>query len=158
MTYTYRCLSSADVDVLKDLMRVFGEAFNERVTYQGAVPSDQYLRRLLSRPHFIVLVALNDGEVVGGLAAYELEKFEQDRREIYIYDLAVAEQHRRRGIATNLIRELQRVARDRKAYVIYVQADREDDPAIRLYESLGTREDVHHFDILVEDRADDHDG
>ena len=158
MTYTYRCLSSADVDVLKDLMRVFGEAFNERVTYQGAVPSDQYLRRLLSRPHFIVLVALNDGEVVGGLAAYELEKFEQDRREIYIYDLAVAEQHRRRGIATNLIRELQRVARDRKAYVIYVQADREDDPAIWLYESLGTREDVHHFDILVEDRADDHDG
>ena len=158
MTYTYRCLSSADVDVLKDLMRVFGEAFNERVTYQGAVPSDGYLRRLLSRPHFIVLVALNDAEVVGGLAAYELEKFEQDRREIYIYDLAVAEQHRRRGIATNLIRELQRVARDRKAYVIYVQADREDDPAIRLYESLGTREDVHHFDILVEDRADDHDG
>lgn len=158
MTYTYRCLSSADVDVLKDLMRVFGEAFNERVTYQGAVPSDDYLCRLLSRPHFIVLVALNDAEVVGGLAAYELEKFEQDRREIYIYDLAVAEQHRRRGIATKLIRELQRVARDRKAYVIYVQADRDDDPAIRLYESLGTREDVHHFDILVEDSADDHDG
>jgi aminoglycoside 3-N-acetyltransferase I len=158
MTYTYRCLSSADVDVLKDLLRVFGEAFNETGTYQGAVPSDDYLRRLLSRPHFIVLVALNDAEVVGGLAAYELEKFEQDRREIYIYDLAVAEEHRRRGIATKLIRELQWVARDRKAYVIYVQADREDDPAIRLYESLGTREDVHHFDILVEDRADDHDG
>ena len=157
MTYTYRCLSSADVTVLKDLMRVFGEAFNERVTYQGAVPSDDYLRRLLSRPHFIVVVALNDAEVVGGLAAYELDKFEQDRREIYIYDLAVAEEHRRRGIATTLIRELQRVARDRKAYVIYVQADREDDPAIRLYESLGTREDVHHFDILVEDRADDDD-
>ena len=158
MSYTYRCLSSADVDVLKDLMRVFGEAFNERVTYQGAVPSDDYLRRLLSRPHFIVVVAVNDTEVVGGLAAYELEKFEQDRREIYIYDLAVAEEHRRRGIATRLIRELQRVARDRNAYVIYVQADREDDPAIRLYESLGTREDVHHFDIMVEDGADDHDG
>ena len=126
MSYTYRCLSSADVDVLKDLMRVFGEAFNERVTYQGAVPSDDYLRRLLSRPHFIVVVAVNDTEVVGGLAAYELEKFEQDRREIYIYDLAVAEEHRRRGIATRLIRELQRVARDRNAYVIYVQADRED--------------------------------
>ena len=75
-----------------------------------------------------MVVALNDAEVVGGLAAYELEKFEQDRREIYIYDLAVAEEHRRRGIATTLIRELQRVARDRKAYVIYVQADREDDP------------------------------
>jgi len=29
--------------------------------------------------------------VVGGLAAYVLEKFEQQRREIYIYDLAVSD-------------------------------------------------------------------
>jgi aminoglycoside 3-N-acetyltransferase I len=31
--------------------------------------------------------------------------------------------------------------------VIYVQADHGDAPAISLYESLGTREDVLHFDI-----------
>ena len=122
--------------------------------YQGAVPGDRYLLQLLAKPHFIVVVAMNEDEVIGGLAAYELEKFEQDRREIYIYDLAVAEAHRRRGIATGLIRELQRLARQRKAYVIYVQADRGDDPAIRLYESLGTREDVYHFDIPPEESAD----
>jgi aminoglycoside 3-N-acetyltransferase I len=34
--------------------------------------------------------------------------------------------------------------------VIFVQADPGDAPAIALYESLGTREDVHHFDIPVE--------
>jgi aminoglycoside 3-N-acetyltransferase I len=151
MNYTYRHLSTADVPVLKSLLRVFGEAFNDMEAYQGAVPDDGYLLKLLAKPHFIVVVAMNDAEVVGGLAAYELEKFEQDRREIYIYDLAVAEAHRRRGIATTLIRELQRLARERKAYVIYVQADREDDPAIRLYESLGTREDVHHFDIPADE-------
>jgi len=33
--------------------------------------------------------------------------------------------------------------------VIFVQADRGDAAAIALYESLGTREDVHHFDITV---------
>src|SRR4051812_47447538 len=107
MPYNYQHLSSADVDTLKDLMRVFGEAFNETATYQGALPSDAYLRRLLSRPHFIALAALEADLVVGGLAAYELEKFEQDRREIYIYDLAVSEAHRRRGIASRLIKELQ---------------------------------------------------
>jgi aminoglycoside 3-N-acetyltransferase I len=37
---------------------------------------------------------------VGGLIAYELEKFERARSELYIYDLAVAEDHRRRGVAT----------------------------------------------------------
>jgi aminoglycoside 3-N-acetyltransferase I len=35
--------------------------------------------------------------------------------------------------------------------VIYVQADRGDGPAIALYESLGTREDVHHFDLPVDE-------
>jgi aminoglycoside 3-N-acetyltransferase I len=96
---------------------------------------------------FIVLVALADDSVVGGLAAYVLQKFEQERREIYIYDLAVAKQHRRKGIATRLINDLRQIARERGAYVIYVQADRLDDAAIRLYESLGTREEVFHFDI-----------
>jgi len=40
------------------------------------------------------------------LAAYELRKFEQERSEVYIYDLAVASAHRREGIATALIERL----------------------------------------------------
>ncbi|MBA2379683.1 MAG: GNAT family N-acetyltransferase, partial [Blastocatellia bacterium] len=66
---------------------------------------------------------------------------------IYIYDLAVDEAHRRRGIATALINKLREIARERGAWVIYVQADHGDDPAIKLYESLGVREDVLHFNI-----------
>ncbi len=42
-------------------------------------------------------VALNDGLVVGGLTAYVLDKFEQARKELYIYNLAVSEAHRRLG-------------------------------------------------------------
>jgi len=153
MSYTYTQLAGSDVEILKQLLEVFGEAFNEIDTYQAAVPDDAYLGALLSKPHFIVIVALSDNKVVGGLAAYELEKFEQDRREIYIYDLAVSENHRRKGIARSLINELKGLAKLRKAYVIYVQADREDDPAIRLYESLWTREDVYHFDIAVDSES-----
>ncbi len=82
--------------------------------------------------------------------AYELQKFEQDRREIYIYDLAVLEPHRRKGIAARLIEELKRLVKERDAYVIFVQAHKTDAVAIRLYESLGTKEDVYHFDIMVD--------
>ena len=83
------------------------------------------------------------------MAAYELQKFEQERSEIYIYDLAVSAEHRRQGIAMALIRELNNIAVDREAYVIFVQADYGDDPAIALYTKVGVREDVLHFDILV---------
>jgi aminoglycoside 3-N-acetyltransferase I len=152
MDYTFEQLATSDIDLLKDLLRVFGEAFEDVETYQGAVPSNDYLRSLLAMRHFIVVVARSgplSNEVVGGLAAYELQKFERDRREIYIYDLAVAEEHRRTGVATGLIAELTRIAAKRDAYVIYVQADRGDAPAIALYEGLGKREDVHHFDFVV---------
>src|SRR5215472_9989354 len=138
--YAYRQLTCADVSLLKDLLRVFGEAFDDVDTYQRAVPSDDYLTGLLSKQHFIAIVAMKGEEVVGGLAAYELDKFEQDRREIYIYDLAVAQSHRRRGVATGMIGELRRIASQRNVYVIFVQADPGDDPAIALYESLGTKE------------------
>ena len=93
------------------------------------------------------MTAIVDGRVVGGLAAYVLKKFEQERSEIYIYDLAVLEKFRRLGIATGSISKLREIARDVGSYVIFVQADPGDDPAIKLYESLGTREDVYHFDI-----------
>ena len=146
-SYTYQRLSAEHVQTLKQLLGVFGEAFGDMDAYQSAVPRDEYLQSLLTKPHFIALAAVTGDQVVGGLAAYVLEKFEQERQEIYIYDLAVQEQHRRKGIATKLINEIRKIARERGAYVIYVQADKVDDAAIKLYESVGTKEDVFHFDI-----------
>lgn len=49
---------------------------------------------------------------------------------------------------TGLINCLKRLANDLGAYVIYVQADQGDDPAVALYTTLGIREDVMHFDSI----------
>jgi aminoglycoside 3-N-acetyltransferase I len=146
-----RQLSANDLPLMEELLTTFGKAFNEVATYSSSRPSSNYLKQLLSSDYFIMLAALKNGSVVGGIAAYELHKFEQERSEIYIYDLAVAEEHRREGIATALIQKLKKIAGLRAAYVIFVQADIEDDPAIALYTKLGIREDVLHFDIAVSD-------
>jgi aminoglycoside 3-N-acetyltransferase I len=146
---TIRQLSANDAPVLEALLSVFGEAFGDAETYGAKRPSAAYLRSLLASDHLIAVVASKQAEVVGGLVAYELRKFEQERSEIYIYDLAVAQEHRREGIATALIGELQRIAAERGAYVIFVQADPPDAPAIALYSKLGSREEVLHFDIPV---------
>ena len=98
---------------------------------------------------FIALAASCKNEVVGGLTAYELPRFEQERSEIYIYDLAVSAVHRRNGVATALIEKLKALAAERGAWIIFVQADYGDDPAIALYTRLGSREDVLHFDINI---------
>lgn len=143
-------LTRSDVLLLRGMFQVFADAFEEERTYLSAQPSDEYLASLLGGESFLAVVALDGDTVIGGLAAYELRKFEQPRSEIYIYDLAVAASHRRRGVATALITRLKSVAASRGAYVIYVQADLVDAPAIALYAKLGLREDVLHFDIPVE--------
>lgn len=130
------------------MLAIMGEAFDQVDVYTGAHPSNAYIERLLASETFIAIVATERDNVVGGLTAYALRKFEQERTEIYIYDLAVDERYRRRGIATALIEKLREIARDRGAYVIFVQADPPDEPAVALYTKLGTREDVLHFDIL----------
>lgn len=142
-------LGAADLDTMRALNRVFAEAFEDAETYTRAPPDDRQFARVLAQEHVIVLCAVDGGEVVGGLVAYELPKLEQPRSEVYLYDLAVAAAHRRRGIATRLIASLRRMAQERGAWVVFVQADRGDAPAIALYEGLGAREDVLHFDLPV---------
>ncbi len=143
-----RVLDASDAPVLRMMLGLFSDAFDDPESYLNQQPSEAYLTRLLASDTFIAVAAIAAGQVVGGLAGYVLHKFEQERSEFYIYDLAVAEQFRRQGIATELITTIRLIAQQRGIHVIFVQADYGDDPAVALYTKLGTREDVMHYDIL----------
>ncbi len=140
-------LGADDAAQMEAVLNLFEAAFEDSEHYGSNRPAKAYLQRLLATETFFCLAALEGNSVVGALAGYELQKFEQERSEFYIYDLAVAEAARRRGIATALIEALKPIAASRGAQVIFVQADHGDDPAIALYTKLGRREDVMHFDI-----------
>ena len=144
-----RRLRAGEVALARAMNALFAEVFEAPDDYSARPPDDAYLVKLLGNDAAIALVALDGDTMVGALVAYELPKFEQARSEVYIYDLGVAATHRRRGVATALIDATRAIARERGAWVCYVQADHGDDPAIALYTGLGTREDVLHFDIPV---------
>jgi len=148
-THVIQRLTAADLPLVRALNALFSEAFDDPASYAASPPNDAWLVALLARDHVYALAAVNDDAVIGGLVAYRLDKFEQARSEIYIYDLAVAETHRRQGVATALIARLQALALEDGAWVIFVQGDYGDDPALALYDKLGTREEVLHFDIPV---------
>src|SRR5699024_8128944 len=133
-------LTTSDIAKMREMLGVLGRAFNEVHTYAEKQPSSRYLKSMLSNENFIALAAFSGVQIIGGLAAYVLQKFEQERTEIYIYDIAVAEEYRRRGVASRLIETLKKIASQRGAYVIFVQADRGDDPAIALYTKFGPPE------------------
>ncbi len=147
--YAIMRLRPEHAHLVPSLMDMFGTAFEAVDEWSAKRPDSAYLAKLLAKNDVFVIAAVAHGKVVGGLVAYELQKIEQQRSEIYIYDLAVDEVHRRQGIATALIEALQPLARACGAWAIYVQADYGDEPAIALYTKLGMREDVMHFDIAV---------
>ncbi len=142
-----RRLLPPDIDALRAVNALFAEAFEDPDSYAARLPDDDYLQRLLGRDSFIALAAWRGDEMVGALAGYELVKYEQNRSEIYIYDLAVREAFRRQGVATALIDALKPIAVAAGAWMIFVQADPVDCPAVALYAKLGAREEVLHFDI-----------
>jgi len=147
MDFTVTQIGPEDIGMFRELLDCFGREFGEPETYTENQPSDEYLKELLESTSFIALCAICNRKVIGGLAAYELKKFGQSRSELYIYDLAVAKLYRRNGIATALIENLKTLAKQKRAWVIYVQADHGDTPATELYSKIGVREEVLHFDI-----------
>ncbi len=149
MSFTVVQLAPGDRARFDAMLDRFSTDFEDPASFDDARPDDAYVERLLARDTFVALVAEADGQVVGALAGYELPKFEQARSEFYIYDLAVAKDWRRRGVATALIDRFREHAAARGGWVVFVQADYGDDPAVALYTKLGTREDVMHFDIPI---------
>src|SRR5687768_2882678 len=134
---SFKRLTELDLAAMREAISLYSRVFEDPVSYESKPPSDSYLVELLLDPGFYTIAALDNQTVVGALSAYTLRKFEQERSEVYIYDLAVDANFRRRRVATGMIEKLRELARQKGVWMIYVQADLQDEPAIRLYTSLG---------------------
>jgi ribosomal protein S18 acetylase RimI-like enzyme len=102
-------------------------------TYPG--PADR--SELLADPRAFFLVAFDEDEPVGFVLAHELPRRHGDASHLFVYDLEVAETHRRRGIATALLGELAALARERGIASGFVLTEPDNDAANALYRSVG---------------------
>ena len=64
-----RRLTASDTKLVRELLAVFGDAFDDADTYMRAQPNQAYLERLLASDCFIALAAQQGDKVVGGVAA-----------------------------------------------------------------------------------------
>lgn len=145
-----RRLTTDDTTTLQSLNALFADVFQDPKSYAEHKPDHNYLTDFLSDEKHIVIVAEVDGRVVGGLVAYFLDKFEQQRREVFVYDVAVAADRQRQGIGKQLMDAVKVEAKKLGAYAVFLQAD-EGDAAIHFYESLKPSENLktRNFDFLV---------
>jgi len=135
-------LGMDDLELLIELVELFNEVFEEYNT----IASTKHLESMLSRSEFYAIVALREGVVVGGVTAFELQRYYADTSELYIYDIAVSTKIQRQGVGSKLIRILKDHGLRHGVESIFVDAHSTDEEAVLFYEStLGKSEKVDHF-------------
>lgn len=106
-------------------------------------PPATYLAELLQRDDFIAVVAKHENKVVGGLTIYLLQQYYSREPLAYLYDLAVATDHQRKGIGRALIDFSRQYCWQRGCEELYVQAEAGDNHAVDFYRStLPTAQDA----------------
>ncbi len=111
--------------------------FEEAFDYE--VLSDETRRFLLDERHHLLLGYVDD-QPAGFVSAVEV--FHPDKRpELFLNEIGVVEDARRRGVARALIEELKRVGRERGCVAMWVLTDEDNEAAMGLYRTTGGRTD-----------------
>jgi ribosomal protein S18 acetylase RimI-like enzyme len=93
----------------------------------------------LQDDRYHLLVAYVDGEPAGFVSAAELLHPDKPRPEMFLNELGVLPEFRRRGIARALVRELLRVCKDRGCSEMWVLTDEDNRAAVATYRGTGGR-------------------
>lgn len=92
---------------------------------------------LLADPRTLMLVAFDGERPVGFVLGHELPRRHGERAKLFVYEVDVVENHRRRGIASALLARLAELARERGIQTGFVLTEPGNGPANALYRSAG---------------------
>ncbi len=106
-------------------------------------PEPAVAERFLETPGHHLLIAYEDGAPAGFVSGVELTHPDKGT-EMFLYELAVDEAFRRRGIGRALVDELIGIARARGCYDLWVLTDHDNDAALATYRTTGTTDESSH--------------
>jgi aminoglycoside 3-N-acetyltransferase I len=125
-----KLLTPQDSSDFADLIQIFALVFEQD---DIAIPRKAYLTKLLDKPDFLVIVAKDEGKVIGGLTIHILHSYYAEKPVAYIYDVGVAPQYQRKGIGKMLISYLIDYCKQNNFEEAYVEAEYDDTHAINFY-------------------------
>ena len=106
----------------------------------GVSVDPAYMRGFLADDRHYFVVAYVGEEPVGFVFGYRLSRFDGKPPMVFVYEVAVVEQHRRRGIGRALIEEAKRLADGDGCRKMLVPTNRSNEAAMALYRSAGGEE------------------
>ncbi len=120
-----------------------GAGDHDRVLAAGALfdnpPNRDLVSDFLRRPGHHLLLAFDPGGVPIGFVTGVEVAHPDKATELLVYEIAVAESDRRRGVATALLGALTEVARAAATRGVWVVTEPDNDAACATYRSIGAR-------------------
>lgn len=145
-SYKISRIQANDIGQFIELIDLLNEVFEE----SSKVASEKQLKKLLQKPEFHAISVIKEDKIIGGLTAYELERYYTDKSELYIYDIAVKTEFHNQGIGKKLIHYVKDYSAKNGIEGIFVEAHSEDEQAVKFYEStFGKSEKVDHFNFDI---------
>jgi GNAT superfamily N-acetyltransferase len=140
-----RAATPADAAALATMLRAINDEPGLR---PELISPDSVLRDLIEDPRALVLLAEQAGEAVGFATAHASYDSGHSRWGMFLNDLYVAPQARRRGIGRALVGAVAAAARAEGGSFVWWNADAGDDLALRFHTTLGA-ETAHVTDFLL---------
>lgn len=146
-------LTKKDTDGFSELIKVFKETF-ELENFSSA--TNIHLQRLLKKKSFLVFIAKLDQNIIGGLTAHVLERYDLEMPSAYIYDIAVLSKYQRKGIGKLLIEKLNNYCEKKGFSEVFVQAETDDQQAVNFYRTISNMNELQatHFTYSFNQVAD----
>jgi aminoglycoside 3-N-acetyltransferase I len=138
--YTIQKLAPGDTDLAKKLFWFFQ---TDDDVAEPVIPSDIYINTLLLRDDFHVIVALQNGGLIGGVTAFELPMYKEEIKEMFLYEIAVEPGYRKMGVAKTLIGFLKTIGVTKGMKEMYVGTTNDNEAAMKLYKSSGGEEEAN---------------
>ncbi len=95
------------------------------------------MRALLAQDENYLIVAADNGVPLGFLIAYQMPMLARDASMVYLYEIGVAAEYLRQGIATQMINLLKTLCQANAVVEMWVGTDNDNIAAKRLYSSTG---------------------
>jgi ribosomal protein S18 acetylase RimI-like enzyme len=128
-----RHLGPDDVDTVLAAARLF-----------DAPPRRAATEQFLAEPtHHLVMAFDDEGTATGFVSGVETTHPDKGT-EMFLYELSVAEDARRRGTGKALVAALRDLARERGCYGMFVLTDDDNEAALATYRATGTRDESRH--------------
>lgn len=135
-----RRLGPGDEEIVRRLSREDARFEQDGVESPGRTPhSVESARAFLADDSTYHLAAFVAGEPVGHLLAYELLRRHGDGRMVFVYEIGVRDDTRRRGIGSALFEQLRAVCRECGIGRAFVITNEGNIGAMAFYEALGAR-------------------